>query len=253
MAREYLVETLPSGRQRFVKINGGGGGPRPPLRRSNTHDGSQSSRSRRVDFLDVTREEYNTLLSQERHLRLANEELSRETLALKAGWRACDDDLRALQGSLIPTLEATVRDLQNENIQLRESLANAGSQGEPHHHPHHNSREREDEMRRLRNRNTRLRNENDALMERVRRLERELRDGPGDRVRRLAEDVAAWKRRCAKLDDEAERLHHKLDVVSRRNTRLVAVNESLARQDRNLKRDVEYYQAILRRHGISTR
>lgn len=252
MARDYWVETLPSGRQRFVKINGGG--PGPSLRRSNTHDGSQSSRSRRVDFLDVTREEYNTLLSQERHLRLANEELSRETLALKASWRACDDELRALQGGLVPTLEATVRDLQNENAQLRERLAGAGSQGAPHHHHHHhNSREREDEMRRLRNRNTRLRNDNDALVGRVGRLERELRDGPGDRLRRLVEEVAAWKRRCAKLDDEAERLHHKLDVVSRRNTRLVTVNESLARQDRNLKRDVEYYQAILRRHGISTR
>lgn len=247
MARDYWVETLPSGRQRFVKV--GGVGPGPSLRRSNTHDGSQSSRSRRVDFLDVTREEYNTLLSRERHLQQANEELSRENFALKANWRTCDDELRRLQGA-VPSLEATVRSLEHENGQLQERLEH---QQQHHHQGHHESREREDEMRKMRHRNTRLRNENDSLAVKIRRLERELMDGVSDRARRLAEEVVAWKRRCGKLEDEAERLHHKLDAVARRNERLGMVNESLARQDRNLKRDVEYYQAILRRHGISTR
>lgn len=249
MAREYWVETLPSGRQRIVKI--GSVGPGVTLRRSNTHDGSQSSRSRRVDFLDVTREEYNTLLSRERHLQQANDELSHENFALKANWRTCDDELRKLQGAL-PALEATVRSLEHENGQLQERLGHE-QQHHHHHHGHHDSREKDDEMRKLRNRNTRLRNENDSLAARIRRLERELMDGVSDRARRLAEEVAAWKRRCGKLEDEAERLNHKLDAVARRNERLGIVNESLARQDRNLKRDVEYYQAILRRHGISTR
>lgn len=243
MARDYWVETLPSGRQRFIKI--GGVGPGATLRRSNTHDGSQSSRSRRVDFLDVTREEYNTLLSRERHLQQANDELSRENLALKENWRACDDELRKLQGA-VPALEATVRSLEHENGQLKEQL---GHQHQNHHHHGHH----DDEMRKLRHRNTRLRNENDSLVAKIRRVERELVDGVSDRARRLADEIVAWKRRCGKLEDEAERLHHKLDAVARRNTRLGTVNESLARQGRNLTREVEYYQAILRRYEISTR
>lgn len=241
MARDYWVETLPSGRQRFVAKTAS-------LRRANTHDGSQSSRSRRVDFLDVTREEYNTLLSRERSLQEAAEELARENYALKANWRTCDDELRRLQGVVAP-LETTVRNLEHENGQLRLRLDSR----ERHHHHHHESREREDELRRLRHRNTKLRNENDSLLARVGRLERELRDGVSDRAKRLAEEVVAWKRRCGKLDDEAERLYHKLDAVERRNQRLEMMNASLARQDRSLKRDVEYYQAILRQHGISTR
>lgn len=241
MAKDYWVETLPSGRQRVVMKTAG-------LRRSNTQDGSQSSRGRRVDFLDVTREEYNTLLSRERSLQQATEELTRENHALRANWRTCDDELRRLQ-SVVPSLETAVRNLEHENGQLRLRLEGR----ERHHHHHHESRDREEEQRRLRHRNTKLRNENDSLLARVGRLERELRDGVSDRARRLAEDIVAWKRRCGKLDDEAERLHHKLDSVERRNQRLGEMNESLARQDRSLKRTVEYYQAILRQHGISTR
>lgn len=247
MARDYWVETLPSGRQRFVKLSGHGSGP--SLRRSNTHDGSQSSRGRRVDFLDVTREEYNSLLSRERHLQQANEELSRENFALKANWRTCEDELRKLQGA-VPVLEATVRSLEQENGRLQERLE---QQPRHHHHDHHETRGREDEMRKLRHRNTRLRNENDSLVAKLKRLEMEILDGVSSRARRLAEEVMSWKRRCAKLEDEAEMLYHKLDAVSRRNQRLGTINESLARQDRTLKQDVAYYQAILRQHGISIR
>lgn len=247
MARDYWVEPGGNTGYRFVKT--------PHLRRSHTHDGSQSSRGRRVDFLDVTREEYNSVLTRERTLREANEVLTRENHALKANWRTCDDELRRVQ-SAVPILETTVRDLELENAQLREQYGGHGHHRHHRHHDHqdhHEGRAREDEMRKLRHRNTRLRNENDSLQARVDRLERDLRNGVGDRTRKLIEEVSAWKKRCGKMEDEAERIYHKLDAVTRRNERLAAMNESLARQDRNLKRDVEYYQAILRRHGISTR
>lgn len=250
MAREYWVETLPNGQHRFVRTDSHS--HRPHLHRSNTHDGSQSSRSRRVDFVDVTRKEYTALLAREQSLLATNEELSRENFALKANWQTYDDELRRLQDR-VPFLETSVRSLEHENARLR-----SGLEGESHHHHHHGqsrSREREDEMRRLRNRNTRLHNENDALRERVRSLERDVRDGMGGGIigsgaRRLMEEVAYWKGKVSRREDEAERLNHKLDAVLQRNKRLEWTNESLTRQERKWRQEVDRYEAILRRHGL---
>lgn len=235
MARDYWVEGFSSGRPRFVKIPAS-------LRRSNTHDGSQSERGRRVDFLDVTREEYTSL-------QVLNEDLKRENAALKSNLQTTDYDLRRCQ-QRVPSLETTVRDLQAENSQLRVMIDEARA-NDCHHHHHHHHREREDGMRKLRHQNTKLRNDNDALLERVSRLERES-IGSGS-ARRLVEEVRKWKAQCAQLDDQAERLFHKLDSVTRRNKRLEMANESAARQARELQRDVDYYKAILRRHGFATR
>lgn len=245
MARDYWVETLPSGHKRFVKTTTTT--RNVPLRRSNTHDGSQSSRSRRVDFIDVTRSEHNNLLSRERSLRQAIEDLTRENFALRANWRSCDDELRQLQG-VVPSLETHVRKLEAENGNLRLQLSEDVSANRSHHHHSH-----DEELRRLRHRNTKLRKENDSLLSRLGRLEREMREGVSDRTRRLAEEVAAWKRRSLKYEDEAERLHHKLDSVVRRSSRLEETNQSLAREDRDLRALVEYYRAVLRRYGIPTR
>ncbi|KAJ4420736.1 hypothetical protein N0V82_004175 [Gnomoniopsis sp. IMI 355080] len=235
MARDYWVEGFDTGRPRFVKIPATS---RSHLRRSNTHDGSQSSRGRRVDFLDVTREEHTSLQA-------LNENLMRENAALKANLQTTESDLRRCCRK-VPVLETKVRDLESVNAQLR-VMVEEGSGG--HHHHHH--REREDGLRRLRNQNTRLRNDNDALLERITRLER---DGVGSGTeRRLKEDLRRWKVWYAQLEDKVERLVHKLDSVTRRNKRLEMANESAARQTRELQRDVEYYRAILRRHGFSTR
>lgn len=242
MARDYWVETDPSGRQRFVKAG---------LRRSNTHDGSQSSRSRRVDFLDVTREEYNALLAEERRLRQTNERILQENQTYKVNWQSCDDEVRRLRG-VVPSLETTIRSLEYENGQLRARLGERERHAGRHHH-HQESREREDELRRIRYKNTKLRNDNESLLARVGRLERDLRGGVGDRARKLAEEVFVWRRRFAKLEDDEERLIHKLDAVEKRNNRLQAANESLARQDRKLQQELDYYQSLLRRHGITVR
>ncbi|KAF3766405.1 hypothetical protein M406DRAFT_68751 [Cryphonectria parasitica EP155] len=232
MARDYWVESSPSGRPRFVKTS--------HLRRSNTHDGSQSSRSRRVDFLDVTRAEYDSL-------RQANEDLLRENYTYKTNWQSCDAEVRRLRG-VVPTLEAEVRTLDYENQQLRGRLEESEKYTGG---GYHESRHREDEVRRLRYKNTKLRDENETLRARMGRFERDLRDGLSDRARRLSEDLGMWKRRYSKLDDDLERLYHKLDSVEKRNRRLESMNESLARQDRKLRQDVDYYQSILRRHGIT--
>ncbi|KAI3392509.1 hypothetical protein diail_5644 [Diaporthe ilicicola] len=235
MARDYWVETLASGHRRFVKA---------PLKRSysNPHDAStQSSRGRRVDFVDVTREEYNSLLARESALNEENEALRRENYALKANWRTCDEDLRRLQ-THVPSLEATVRNLEHENHELRRSF--------DHHHHHRGSGHSEDAMRRLRHKNTKLMNENDSLISRIHGLERDIRDGVGDRVRKLMQEIGAWRRRYDKLGFTVDGLQHNVDVLTDRNRRLEEACELRARNERKAMRDVDRYKAILRQHGL---
>lgn len=234
MARDYWVETSPSGHQRFVKAS---------LRRShsNPHDASsQSSRGRRVDFLDVTREEYNSLLARENDLSRENEALRRENHALKANWRTCHDDLRRLQ-TRVPSLETTVRNLEHENHELRRSFD---------HHHHRASSYGEDAMRRLRNKNTKLMNENDSLMARIRSLEQDIRDGVGNGARKLMEEISVWRRRYDKLSYSIDGLQNDLAVATDRNRRLEEACELRARNERKAMRDVDRYKAILRQHGL---
>lgn len=234
MARDYWVETLPSGHQRFVKAS---------LRRShsNPHDASsQSSRGRRVDFLDVTREEYNLLLARENDLSRDNEALRRENHALKANWRTCSDDLRRLQAR-VPSLETTVRNLEHENHELRRTYD---------HHHHRASSYGEDAMRRLRNKNTKLINENDSLLAHIRNLERDIRDGVGNGARKFMEEISTWRRRYDKLSYTADGLQNELAVATDRNRRLEEACELRARNERKAMRDVDRYKAILRQHGL---
>ncbi|CAN8103342.1 unnamed protein product [Discula destructiva] len=243
MARDYWVEGSSPGRTRYVKVPAA----TTPLSRSQVHDDGSlrgSTRSARVDFTDVTRKEANAL-------RRANEDLERENATLKATFRATDYELRKYQQATVPALETTVRNLELENARLRETVDEGRDGRHHHHHHHHHRREREDSLRKLRNQNTRLRNDNDALQERVSRLERD--GGAGSSTRRLVEEVRKWKAHCASLDDEAERMYHRIDAVVRRNKRLETANESAARQTRELQRNVDYYKAILRRYGITTR
>lgn len=232
MAKDYWVETTPSGRQRFVKSTAA-----PGLRRthSDPHDGSsQSSRSRRVDFLDVTREEYNNAIARERALYQENEDLRRKNSALKANWKTSDEELRRVH-NLVPSLENAVRNLDYENRELRRSFDDSR---------HHGGREREDAMRKLRNKNTKLRNDNETLLARVRSMERDVREGVGDRARRLMEEINAWRRRH-------ERLGVKFDYVAERNRILESENEHLVRQERKYRSEVDRLDAILRHYGLS--
>lgn len=241
MAREYWVETTPSGRKRFVKAT-----TAPGLRRSQSdpHDGStQSARSRRVDFLDVTRKEYTILLERERALCQENEGLRRKNSALRANWRTCDDELRRVQ-SRVPTLEDAVRTLDYENRELRKSFEDGRYRG---------SREREDAMRGLRNKNTKLRNENDTLIARVRSLERDIRQSVGDRARKLADEVLYWRGENHRSSVEVERLRRKVDSVAARNQDLEGVNEHLSRQVRKYKDEVARLDAVMRHHGLALR
>lgn len=248
MARDYWVETSPSGQRRYVKTTTTHT-HRPHLHRSNTHDGSQSSRSRRVDFVDVTRKEYNALLAREQSLLAANEELSRKNWALQANYQTCSDELQRLQ-YLVPRLETAVRDLECENMRLKSGGQDAGYY---HHGYGDRDRDREDELRKLRNKNTRLYNENDSLLARLKSLERGVRGGLRDGARRIGEDLSHWKRKVTKLEDENEQLNHKLNSVLQRCTRLEMTNESLAREERKWRREVDAYEAYLRRRGLSMR
>lgn len=212
------------------------------LKRSNTHDGSsQSSRSRRVDFVDVTRKEYKALLAREQSLRVTNDELTRQNWALQANYNACCDENKRLQ--------AMVQNLEYENSYLKAAGPDAGYYGGGY------GRDRacEDELRKLRNKNTRLLNDNDSLLAKIKSLQRNVRGGLRDGARRLGDDLSHWKHKVTKLEDDNERLHHKLDSVQQRCKRLETTNESLARNERKWRREVDSYEAWMRRHGYSLR
>lgn len=239
MAKEYWVETSPSGRQYVRKTTTTTTSTHhPKLRRSNTHDGSQSSRSRRVDFIDVTRKEYNALLAREQSLRVTNDELSRENWALKANYSTCCDENKRLQ--------YLVQNLEYENSILKSGPDPSGYYG------YGRDRGCEEELRKLRNKNTRLWNENDSLLAKVKSLESRIRGGLRDGARRIGGDLSHWKHKVAKLEDENERLNLKLDSVLQRCQRLESTNESLARDQRKWRREVDAYEAYIRRHGLNT-
>lgn len=208
------------------------------LKRSNTHDGSQSSRSRRVDFVDVTRKEYNALLAREQSLRVTNDELTRQNWALQANYDACCDENKRLQ--------SMVQNLEYETSCLRAAGPDPGYYG-----GYGRDRACEDELRKLRNKNTRLLNENDSLLAKIKSLQRNVRGGIRDGARRLGEDISHWRHKVTKLEDENERLNHKLDSVLQRCRRLETTNESMARNERKWRREADLYGAWARRHGYS--
>lgn len=142
----------------------------------------------------------------------------------------------------VPDLETTVRTLEHENHELRRSF--------DHHHRRTNSYS-EDAMRRLRNKNTKLMNENDTLLARVHNVEREVRDGVGGRVKALMEEVNAWRQRCDKLSNVADELQNDVAKAADRNRRLEeAIERSRARNERGAIRGVDRYKDMLRQHGL---
>lgn len=187
------------------------------------------------------------MLARERALLQENEDLRRKTSALKANWQTCDDELRRVQVR-VPSLEQAVRDLEHENRDLRRSFDDPYHRQHQHHHQHHGGkdreRDREEAMRKLRNKNTKLRNDNETLMARVGSLQRDIREGVGDRARRLMEEVSAWQRRH-------DRLGAKLEYVAARNRTLESHNEYLVRQETKYRNEVTRLDAILRHHGLS--
>lgn len=248
MARDYYydyVETSASGQPRYVReTTKTQNTRRTNLRRSNTHDGSsQSSRSRRVDFVDVTRKEYKALLARERSLVATNEQLSSENWALRANYETCCEETQRLQ--------RLVRDLEYENSYLRSSGDGGGYH--THDYGYGGDRNREDEMRKLRNKHTRLRNDYDSLLAKLKNLERGVRGGIRDGARHIRDDLSHWKHKVTKLEDENEQLNHKLDAAQRRCQRLEAANASLSRQEMAWRREVDSYESYLRRHGLTVR
>lgn len=176
---------------------------------------------------------------RERTLREANEALTRENHVLKANIRTAEHELRQHRAWVVQ-LQHQVRHLETENAELRRGLEG---------HTGHDDRHRR-EMRELRNKNTRLENENEGLTLRIRELTRKLRESVDDRVRRLTETVHAltrevneWKRRFEDLERRYRRLGENLDDH-------VANNERLVLENRELRKTISTYERILRRHHL---
>lgn len=237
MPTYWVEDGLPYGRRRVIRTTT----TRTELPRRHSH--SHDSRRR-----DDTRAKHNEFLTRQFKLRDENAELLRENTLLRARWRACNEKLRRYE-RLVPSLEAQISKLESENVDLhlQQSRRSSG-----HYHSHY---DQDEELRRLRYRNTKLRNENDAISERVAQLERELRRGSSRSRRRVVEEIPlpSWSRRSTRYEDEVDRLRYKLDSETKRNSLLEEANLSLTREASNARVLSDYYRAMLRHFGISTR
>lgn len=218
MSRQYVVETLPSGRQQFVA-----------LKRSRSHhhhhDHHGHHGHHHRDCANVTVEEWENLVERERNLREVNDSLSRENSTLKTNLYNGDAELRRLQ-ALVPHLQRENNALRSDNESLRRSLDAATDHSSGHHH----------EVEKLKKKVRRLEKENEGLLARIRDLTRQCQDAVSDRIVELREAAAAWRR---KFDDAEDRLIR----VRRENYDQAAI---IAEQGERLT----VYERILRRHGL---
>jgi regulator of replication initiation timing len=182
---------------------------------------------------DITPDELATLRERERILTEANQVLHRENQHLKSNLHAAETDLRHHR-SAVASLQANVRSLAVENGELRRSLESYQGIEERH----------KAADRVLRNKNTRLENDNAILRERIRDLGREVKEGIDERVRVLKEEVAGWARRWEDLDRRLRRMRGNLDEFIRRNEDLGLENSALRRANTLLERRLARHRLL---------
>ncbi|KAH8878648.1 hypothetical protein GQ53DRAFT_756556 [Thozetella sp. PMI_491] len=166
----------------------------------------------------ISREDLNEMLERERILREQVEQQAIQIQSLKSQLHNTSENLR----------QARVynQELLQQNRDLRRSLEDV-PESEARH---------EKKMRELRNRNTRLENDNESLRGRIRELTRKIGDAVDDEVARWRNLYEALERRYNDLSRRHDRMRENLDNY-------VATNELL-------QRDLEAARRRLRRHGL---
>lgn len=223
MAKDFYVEDRPSGKVFVVKRS-----------HSTTDKGSRRAH--------ITNDELDIILARENNLRKANEAISAENYALKTNYQTCDAQLRQVQHQ-IPQLQHQVRSLYNENQELRRSLDTNGDM--------------DAEVRRLRGKNSRLKTENETLVQRLRAAERDIRDRWEAKVAQLTNDVNVWRRRFLDKEDDARRLEAessrllgRLQESQDAKRALLQERNALEHREARHLEKIAVYEDILRRHRL---
>ncbi|KAK0652101.1 hypothetical protein B0T16DRAFT_454502 [Cercophora newfieldiana] len=166
----------------------------------------------------------------------------------ESGLRAANDTLQRHNSNLRTHLEdkkKTIRDqqaiinqLEMENHELRRSLESNSDDSR-----------RDNKIRDLRRKNTKLEAENDGLKARVREVLRLAKEATDDRVLQLKSEVLSlnkqigeWRRRYEDIDRRLKRLRENMDDHIEENQRLTTENELL-------RRNLEIEERVRRRSG----
>lgn len=223
MAKDFYVEDRPSGKVFVVKRS-----------HSTTDKGSRRAH--------ITNDELDIILARETNLRKANEAIGAENYALKTNYQTCDAQLRQLQHQ-IPQLQHQVRSLYHENQELRRSLDTSGDM--------------DAEVRRLRGKNSRLKTENETLSQRLRAVERDIRERWEAKVAQLTSEVGVWRRRFLDKEDDARRLEAessrllgRLQESQDAKRALLQERNALEHREARHLEKIAVYEDILRRHRL---
>ncbi|KAB5582526.1 hypothetical protein GE09DRAFT_271169 [Coniochaeta sp. 2T2.1] len=181
---------------------------------------------------DITNGELAAMRERERLLMEANDRLAADNHSLKVNLDRAERDLHHHR-RVDAQLRSNIQSLAVENGDLRRSLEAYQNIEERH----------QAKTKELRHKVTRLENEKDGLLRRIRELTGQLRDAVDERVRSLTEEVSKWRKRWEDLDRRYVRLGVNLDEYIKENAELKEENAILMRQN-------DSYKAILRRHRL---
>ncbi|KAK1761109.1 hypothetical protein QBC47DRAFT_21765 [Echria macrotheca] len=158
------------------------------------------------------RDDLDIMQDRDHGLRAANDSLLRHNHVLKTQIQTKERTIREQQ--------ALIEQLELENLELQRNLeSNSDVEGR-----------RENKIRELRKKNTRLESENENLTKRIRELVRQVREATDDRVRLLKEELMDWRRRCEDVERRLKRLRENLNEHIDTNRQLTIENERLARE-----------------------
>ncbi|KAJ9149849.1 hypothetical protein NKR23_g4013 [Pleurostoma richardsiae] len=187
----------------------------------------------------MTRHDYQNMVAREEDLRVYNSTLLQENTSLKAHLQRSEAEVHNLR-QVVPQLQERIRGLEYENQELRRSLDS--------------NSDIEQQLRHLRVKYTRVKNENETLVQRMRVLEQQLRDNLNDRVRKLIEEAKAWKHRAETVEVSNSRIQGRLDVAKERNCELEVRNRRLAKdlddhvhEERRLLDKIRILEGIIHR------
>ena len=209
MSRKYYVETLPSGKQQFIS-----------LKRSRSHH--HHHHHDHHDHAHITREEWESMLERERHLRETNDALVRDNHVLKASLQSAEAEVHRLS-SWIGPVQTQNNELMAENKALRRSIDNMSDHNAQHHR----------EVEKLRHKIHKLERENGELLSRIRDLTRRCEDIASDKIADLTAKIEAWKLKYDATYDRYVRMRKDYEdqsfVVQEQSERLTVFERILRR------------------------
>jgi chromosome segregation ATPase len=229
MSTRYYLETLPSGKQQWVKLKRSRS---HGLEHHHHHGHHHHHHDHGHHCAHVTKEQWKELVERERATQAHNEALqaqkdalARENSEIKANLSNVEGELRRAQ-SYITDQTHRINHLVHDNHALQHSLNNAAEQ----------NAQQAREIEQLRHKHNKLEKENDTLHKIIRDLKKQLQDRVTDEIIALRRDISHWIRKYEALDSHNHRLRQ--DIESLRGT--IA----------ELRDRIGYYQRILRRHGL---